>query len=92
MISSTIDDIKSRRTKGGVDDAGYSDDKPKTAKDGKGENPAKLLSKIEMLEERNAKHEIDKEKLVKKIEALKRNYEGLSNSTKSEKSEFLTLK
>ena len=55
----------------------------------KPESASKLMKTIEMLNLKIEQQATEKEKLIKKIEALKRNYEGLSNWTKSEKSDYL---
>lgn len=68
-------------------DGGYIDFD--THQKAKPESAAKLMKNIELLTQKVEMYENDKKKLTNKIQALKRNYEGLSNSTKSEKSEYL---
>lgn len=53
------------------------------------ETPSKMAKTIEVLNQKVEKLETDRTKLIKKVERLKRNYEGLSFSTKNEKSEFI---
>ena len=53
------------------------------------ESNAKLAKMVETLTQKCDQLEQEKEKLAKKIEALKRNYEGLSFSTKNEKDDYL---
>jgi predicted nucleic acid-binding Zn-ribbon protein len=55
----------------------------------KNESPSKLSKNIDILTQRNEQLEADKNKLINKIERLKRNYDGLSNSTKNEKTDFV---
>lgn len=55
----------------------------------KGEALSKINKNIEILNQKNEQLQAEKEKLLKKIERLKRNYDGLSNSTKNEKTEFV---
>jgi predicted nucleic acid-binding Zn-ribbon protein len=55
----------------------------------KNESPSKLNKNIDILTQRNEQLEADKNKLINKIERLKRNYDGLSNSTKNEKTDFV---
>ena len=55
----------------------------------KNESPSKLNKNIDLLTQRNEQLEAEKNKLINKIERLKRNYDGLSNSTKNEKTDFV---
>lgn len=48
-----------------------------------------MAKTIEMLNLKIDQLDTDKKKLLKKMERLKRNYDGLSFSTKNEKSEFI---
>lgn len=51
---------------------------------GKPETADKIMKSNEALKQKIEQMNSEREKMIKKIEALKRNYEGLSNSTKKE--------
>ena len=53
------------------------------------ESSSKLAKNIEVLVQKVETLEEEKEKLIKKAERLKRNYDGLSFATKNEKAEFI---
>eukprot|EP00345_Euplotes_harpa_P002450 CAMPEP_0168323126 /NCGR_PEP_ID=MMETSP0213-20121227/3305_1 /TAXON_ID=151035 /ORGANISM="Euplotes harpa, Strain FSP1.4" /LENGTH=98 /DNA_ID=CAMNT_0008325157 /DNA_START=3 /DNA_END=295 /DNA_ORIENTATION=+ len=58
----------------------------------KPESAAKLMKTVETLTQKNKKLEEENAKFMTKIEALRRNFEGLSNSSKNEKDDYLRLK
>ena len=48
-----------------------------------------MAKTIDVLNQKVTQLETEKEKLIKKVERLQRNYTGLSHATKNEKAEFV---